>query len=438
MSDAAHSACAQAYARPEVQRTLGIFAAWRLQAYGCALAILYIALLFHLYRDGVWLVDSAGKPIYTEFTCAWAAGLQALNGQAASIYDPTEFLNIQKALAGAKATYAIWPYPPTFFLFLAPFAALPYVAAFLTWNVVTVLGCIGAIYLIVPRLPAIVLLFASPFTVWNFLTGQNGYLTASLIGAGLLVLERQPVLAGVFIGCLTYKPHLGILFPVALVASRRWRAFASAAVTATLLAGASIAVFGTGVWEAFPRMLIAFARGTLLAQNSEIFLAYPALDPAQYWGRVQTVYGIIRYLDGGRLLAWVAQGITTLGLVATVWFVWRSRVRYPLQAATLSAAALIATPYAFAYDLAAIAIPLALLASDQIRFGLLKGEQTTLLVLFAASLAVFLTLGRIPFGPLIVLTLLGLVLRRALLPCDDPSPDRGGAIVAHMTSTQRV
>ena len=36
-------------------------------------------------------------------------------------------------------------------------------------------------------------------------------------------LDRRPVAAGVLIGLLTLKPQLGILFPVMLIASARWR-----------------------------------------------------------------------------------------------------------------------------------------------------------------------------------------------------------------------
>ena len=67
------------------------------------------------------------------------------------------------------------------------------------------------------------------------------------------------MIAGIFIGCLTYKPQWGILIPVALLAAKEWRAFAGAAATTALLVGASIAVFGTGPWEAFPRELLAQA-----------------------------------------------------------------------------------------------------------------------------------------------------------------------------------
>ena len=57
---------------------------------------------------------------------------------------------------------------------------------------------------------------------------------------------------------------------------------------------------------------------------------------------------------------------------------------------------------------------MAFLASDQLRCGLLRGEQTTMIALFVASLAVIPTTGRAPVGAFILVTLLCLILRRAL------------------------
>ncbi len=71
------------------------------------------------------------------------------------------------------------------------------------------------------RREAIALVLASPLTAWNFIAGQSGFLTAAFLGGALLFLERRPVVAGVFIGGLTYKPQFGILLPVALIAVRR-------------------------------------------------------------------------------------------------------------------------------------------------------------------------------------------------------------------------
>ena len=121
---------------------------------------------------------------------------------------------------------------------------------------------------------------------------------------------------------------------------------------------------------------------------------------------------MVRYLGGGADLAWPAQGITALGIVAIVWLTWRSPLRYALKAATLSAGVLIATPYAFPYDMAAIAIPIAFLAQDQLRWGLLKAEQGVALALFAASFWIIAAGNRAPVGGPILLALLCLILRR--------------------------
>jgi arabinofuranan 3-O-arabinosyltransferase len=397
-------------------RIFGIFAGWRLQAYGVAVAAVYAGLLLHFYLAGAWIIDQAGRPVYSDFADAWVAGIEALRGKAALIYEPAEFIRIQSALLGPRSFfYPNWPYPPTFLLVLAPFGALPYFDAFVAWDIATLLGFIVVVYLIVRQRPAIALLLASPYTLWNFLAGQNGFLTASLIGASLLSLERRPVLAGVLMGCLTYKPQFGILFPVALAASNQWRAFASAAGTAALLAGASIVLFGTGLWIAFPQGLVT--------QGSMNFFA----NSDGNWGLLQTVYGVTRYLGGGAAPAWAMQSVTTVGGAIIVWLVWRSEVRYALKGATLSAATLIATPYAFAYDLAAIAIPIAFLANDQIRCGLLRGEQTLLLALFATVLVALVifadrpvgtTFGSVPLGPVVIATVLGIALRRAFFRGD--------------------
>ncbi len=387
--------------RPAAPLLLGIFKAWRLRAYGGAIAALYAALLCFGYRHGLWPVNGRGWPTFSDFTDTWAVGRTALLGHAALAYDPTEFVKIQKQLVGPQPVYMPhWPYPPTYLLILAPLAALHYLAAFFIFETVTLAGCAAVVFLIAGRRPAAVaLVLASPFALWNFACGQSGFLTASLVGAALLALERRPVLAGVFLGCLTYKPQFGILFPIALVAAGEWRAIAGAAATGAFLAGVSALAFGAQPWAAFPRELLGQAGFNLASPDSS-------------WGLFHTAYGSIRYLGGSAALAWAAQAILTSGLATIVWLIWRAPVRYPLKAAILSAGVLLATPYALAHDMAAIAVTVAFLARDQIDQGLLRGEQTTLLALFAASFAVIPTVGRAPLGLIVALTLLWLVLRR--------------------------
>jgi arabinofuranan 3-O-arabinosyltransferase len=292
---------------------------------------------------------------------------------------------------------------------MAPFAALPYLWAFVSWDVVTLLGSLVAVYAIVRRLAVIFVALASPFTAWNFLASQNGFLTASLIGGALALLARRPVLSGVLVGCLTYKPQFGVLFPVALVAAKQWRAIASATITAALLAGASLAAFGVDVWTAFPQQLLAQTRLNLLA------------DAEGNWGYLQSVYGLMRTLHSGASETGLAQALATVATAVMVWAVWRSRTRLALKAALLSAAALIASPYAFMYDMAGLMIPAAFLARDQIACGSRRGEWAIGIGLFAAALALLFifrdspggtTFGSTPVGILAALTLSGVILWR--------------------------
>src|SRR5260370_38946589 len=111
----------------QLVRLLGIFAGWRLQAYGYTLAAFYAAIFFYLYKTGIWLLDGNGRPLFQNFTYFFTGGLQALHGEAASIYNPVEFAKVQEALVETvHVRFSIWPYAPTLFLILAPLAALAY------------------------------------------------------------------------------------------------------------------------------------------------------------------------------------------------------------------------------------------------------------------------------------------------------------------------
>jgi arabinofuranan 3-O-arabinosyltransferase len=399
-------------ARAGVHRSCGVLTQARLQAYGYAIAAIYAAFLVSVYGAGTWIVDAKGVPLYTDFACGWIAAMEAAHGQAASFYDPAKFVAMQAAVVGPGADiYPYWPYPPVFLLILAPFAVLGYVHAFIAWDLITLIGCIAVVCAISRQPAAIALVLAWPFSAWNFLAAQNGFLTTSLLGASLLLLERRPTLAGIFVGFLTYKPQFGILLPAALLAAKQWRTMASAGVTAVLLASASVLAFGTDGWAAFPRGLTAQAGLNLLA------------DPDSNWGYLQTVYGLIRSLHGAAALAGIAQATATFGAAVSVWFVWRSRARFSLKAATVSAAAFTATPYAFAYDMAALVIPAAFLARDQLSHGFLAGERAIASAVFGVALAALAgfedrpgstTFGSTPIGILAVFAILGMILRRVL------------------------
>ena len=115
--------------------------------------------------------------------------------------------------------------------------------------------------------------------------GHNGFLTAALIGAALVSLDRRPLLAGVLIGLIAYKPQLGILFPLVLAATGRWRSFAAAAATIAALALITTLAFGVSVWDAF-----------LASTHFTRIIVLEAGETG--WHKIQSVFSLVRIWGG--------------------------------------------------------------------------------------------------------------------------------------------
>ena len=102
-----------------------------------------------------------------------------------------------------------------------------------------------ALRLAMPNGRTLLLALATPAVFVNAVGGQNGTWTAALFGGGLGLLDRRPIIAGSLLGLLIYKPQLGILIPIALLAGRRWQALAAAAATGAAASSPSV-WFGLG------------------------------------------------------------------------------------------------------------------------------------------------------------------------------------------------
>jgi len=350
------------------------------------------------YIDRLWLIDTDGSGKSIDFVALWAAARLAFEGHAASAYDLATFTREQLAGVGQLGGEYAWAYPPTYFLPLLPLALFSYAKAALLWLFVTLFLYAAAIRSILPRPTTVLVALASPFVLWNFFVGQNGFLTAALIGGALVLLDRRPIAAGILLGLLTWKPQLGILFPLILILTGRWRVFASAAATALMLAAVSELAFGLEAWTAFFAALHDQA-GTVLDRGGVAF------------HKQQSVHALARLLGAGDTLAWTLHIVAALAATLFTGWLWLRPVDQRLKAASLVGAALIATPYLFIYDLPILSVPLAFLVSLGISQGFIPGERTAMAVL--TLLAIFLP-GQ-PIGvPVLALLMLLIVLRLRL------------------------
>ena len=346
-----------------------------------------------------WIYNPQGLGVPTDFVNVWAAGMLVRGGTPALAYDWEIQKEIEVSLLGQDFSgYFAWHYPPPFLFVASLLAQFPYAVAFIGWMAVSLVPYLAVVRGIVGRPFGLVLAFACPMVFSNMLVGQNGFLTAALIGGTLYLLPARPVLAGICLGLLSYKPQYGLLFPLVLIAAGQWRAFTSAAVTVIVLGLVSTLAFGVDSWKAFFHWLPTM---------SQTFLS----EGRAPWWKLQSLYAMLRLFGVAEQPAWAVHWVFTASVATTLVLMWRSRVPYTLKAAALAAGTLLITPYLFMYDVVVLAIPVAFLIRIGLRSGFRPYELPALGV--AAALVITFIFTGIPAGLGATLIVAGLVLGRA-------------------------
>ena len=374
----------------------------RMRVYSILLLVAYAATVVALLATADGNVDAAGRPLGTDFANVYAAGKLALAGEPAQAYDWPAHHGVQKRVSGREDIgYFGWHYPPAFLLVAAALAALPYLGALFAYQAATLAAYLGVVRSIAGRSEAWLLALAFPGVFVNVTHGHNGFITAALLGGALLVLDRRPVLAGALLGCLAYKPQFGLLVPLVLAATGRWRAIAAAAATVLAIAGLTGAVFGADVF-------IAFWHSLPMTQRV-------ILEGAPGFYKIQSVYAALRQLGVPGTVANAAQVATTLVVAATLVVLWRSAAAIELKAAALLIGCVLATPYALDYDLVVLAPAIAFLAAHGLRQGFGPWEVALLVALWLLPLIVrpIAQATAVSLTPLVLLAALGLIAVRA-------------------------
>lgn len=365
-----------------------------------ALIVAHAVYLTGSYWQGSWLIAADGGGVPTDFVNVWAAGKLALQGSPAAAYDwPTHKAMEAVALGRPFDGYFGWHYPPVFLFVAAGLATMPYTAACVLWSFGTFPAYLVAVRGIIGERSGYMLAAAFPAVLCNFVVGQNGFLSTALFGGAFLMLVNRPVLAGICLGLLTYKPHLGLLIPIALIAGGYWRTVFVAGGVAALMAAMAWGAFGTATWQAFAENI---------GHTSQAFLSDGWAD----WGKLQTVFGLMRTLGFSEPAAWGAQIVVAVIAAAGVAVLWRSRTAYEIKAAALGVGVLLATPYLYTYDLVVLAVPLAFLFRLGRAREFLPGELPG--IGLACLLVLIFPFVKAPVGLAAILIVAGLVARRAL------------------------
>ncbi len=387
-----------------------------------------VALAFGLYGWAVFAFafqhDGVIGPRYnfpgTDFMVYYGAARAALEGHLALLFDGdrfTQYLNLRFAplLKGALPFHP-WVYPPHFLLLLLPFALLPFGLAcclFLALSFLALVAALGTIYRGSRLALAAAALALAPAASITAVTGQNGFLTAALLLGGAALAATRPVLAGVLLGALTYKPQFWLMIPVALVAARQWRALAATDAAALVAVLASVLAFGIAPWQAWAHEILA-----------------PGNSFRAEWRQWSVLFGDDVFasavlLGASDAVAKAAQGAAALVAAGAVFWAWSGALRRELRLAVLLAASCLAAPHLQGYDMALLAAASALFLFDALDNGLHNGDAALALALWL--LPIFNPPRTTPTGfatPLVELLVIAVILLRNRTPLPVLAQDR--------------
>ncbi|HJT43595.1 MAG TPA: glycosyltransferase family 87 protein [Rhizomicrobium sp.] len=372
--------------------------------FGFALCILFLGL------TAQGLNDYAGRPLGTDFSNVYAAGVAAVHGDATAPFSAWRQLEAERDIFGPQTPFYGWHYPPFFLLVAAALAQLSYLPALILWQGATLLLYLASLGLLLRKSAApqlyrdrlwlpLALGFTAVFV--NLIHGQNGFLTAALFAFGLALLDERPMLSGLAFGLLCYKPQFAVLIPVVLAATGRWKTLAVSVATILALAAIVSALFGTAVWTAFLESS-RFTRTIVLEQGNTGF------------HKIQSVFAWARMWNGSVALAYAAQILTALTVLGLLLKIWRSDAAAGYKKAALCLAAVLITPYALDYDLVVLAPAIALLIAEGKARGFTDGELLSLTLLWLMPIAArnIAHYAFVPIGVLAMLFSFGLIYRK--------------------------
>jgi len=377
-----------------------------------SLSLLYLVVTSH------GTLDAWGRPLGTDFSNVWTAGQMALDGRAAAAWDWAAHYQVQQAAHGdPNVPFYGWHYPPPFLLLAALLATVPYLAALFLWQAASLWAAVKTWRAILPGRNALLAALAAPVVLVCLTHGHNGFLTAALLGGGLLLLDRKPLLAGLLFGCLIYKPQFALVVPLLLLAGVHVRAIAAATASAALLVGATLAIWGWPVWQAFLDSL-PLTRQIVIEQGET------------GWHKIQSPFAWVRLWGGNLPFAYAVQAAATVAAMGAVFWLTRAARPY-LRNAAVCAAAMLSTPYVLDYDLVVLGLGAAFLAADAIERGWLPWEKSLLALVWVAPLVsrALAEAALIPLGQASIVVLFALAMRRALVgerlaPAAGPLPSR--------------
>lgn len=315
-------------------------------------AFLVLALFATIALSAHELPELGAGGQLVDFDAFYIVGQLAQEGRVAEAYDSDTMAAIQRGLVG-HGGFMPWSYPPPFDLIAAPLPLAPRALAYTLFTAGTLALYLATLARLAGGQLGTVLIALFPPLYVTAIIGQNAFLTGALMGLFCLAALRGRGRAGLPLGLLVIKPHLGVGLGVYALAAGRWRVLALAAAVALAACALATLAFGVTVWPAFFAGLDA---------------AGAALERGFYpFFRMASVYALLHSLGAPPAVAlWAQAGAGLAACAAIVWGVRAGLAPRRALALAVFASALV-SPYLYDYDLTLTGIGLALIAPELAR-----------------------------------------------------------------------
>jgi hypothetical protein len=330
----------------------------RTRAHGLILALcLWSVYLWNITAPG--LRDRGGNLKGTDFLHFYTLGSLALAHRGNDLYD----LQAQSALAAQRVPAAagiryLPLYPSQVSIFFAPFARLSYPLALGLWLGITALVyglCCYAVWKVCPKLRGYgvtILILALAFPAfWHLIAwGQTSAIALACFTLAFFAFRsKREFLAGLALGCLIFKPQLGLAAAIVFLITLRWKVMAG-----VLLSAVGELMIGVLYYGAAPlrEWILALLNAPHVLQ---------LLEPRVYQTHsLRTFWTMLVPWNSLSFVLYIVSMILVCGLTIAC---WRSRLSLPLRYSAFLLATVLIAPHLTVYDLVILA-PAFLLLSD--------------------------------------------------------------------------
>jgi len=337
-------------------------AAWltpnRLRAHGLLLALsLWSVYIWNMATPG--LLDRAGNLKGTDFLHFYTLGSLALGHRGTDLYNMKAQSELAAQRVPAAAGIQYLPlYPPQVSILFAPFARLSYPWALICWLTLSALiyGLCGyTLWRACPnlrkyRFTILILTLAFP-AFWHLIAwGQTSALALTCFTLAFFALRAQrEFLAGLALGCLIFKPQLGVVAAVIFVDARRWRVIAGALLSASVQMAVAWTYYGPDSLRSWLQTL------------SHLRSVLPLLEPKLYQTHcLRTFWTMLLPWPGLAGAFYIVTALLTLALAARC---WQSTLSLPLRYSAMLLATVLVAPHLTVYDLVVLAPAILLLSN---------------------------------------------------------------------------